>query len=361
VALLLIVGFGVVALSYHFKAMAVMPVMLGCIAFASRDRRARAARVVAMLLLAGAAVSAAGYWVGRMECPADPLIARAHGKENLLGQLAVGSSPAPVVAEKLLGNYRLHKYVDLAAPTVHPMSAWLAANRVSDTEMHGWQGGMAAIWGLALAAAALASALMARKAWTARHVPPETVLALLLFGVASAWCVSQLVRHVYEAGFVLPLVMLAIVLALASPHGSARLRQAVAVLALGTGPLMVLSVLLVASYYGPPLVAASQARGSLPDQPYSVPLYGWQGQQAQMMALARQCRLPDPAHAQGVMIDDATYFAYMQSRLPQHQLAIIPARLNGTIDDPIAYLRARFFGHSHALRGSARGSAAARA
>jgi hypothetical protein len=71
--------------------------------------------------------------------------------------------------------------------------------------------------------------------------------------------------------------------------------------------------------------------------------------------------LPDPAHAQGVMIDDATYFAYMQSRLPQHQLAIIPARLNGTIDDPIAYLRARFFGHSHALRGSARGSAAARA
>jgi hypothetical protein len=291
---LLIVGFGVVALSYHFKAMAVMPVMLGCIAFASRDRRARAARVVAMLLLAGAAVSAAGYWVGRMECPADPLIARAHGKENLLGQLAVGSSPAPVVAEKLLGNYRLHKYVDLAAPTVHPMSAWLAANRVSDTEMHGWQGGMAAIWGLALAAAALASALMARKAWTARHVPPETVLALLLFGVASAWCVSQLVRHVYEAGFVLPLVMLAIVLALASPHGSARLRQAVAVLALGTGPLMVLSVLLVASYYGPPLVAASQARGSLPDQPYSVPLYGWQGQQAQMMALARQCRCPIP-------------------------------------------------------------------
>jgi len=128
-------------------------------------------------------------------------------------------------------------------------------------------------------------------------VPPELLLSLLLFGVASAWCVSQVVRHVYEASFVLPLVMLAIVLALAAPHGSIRMRHGVAALALGIGPLALLSMLLVAGYYGPPMMEAAKARGILPLQPWSVPVFGYGGERAQMLGLARQCRLPEPAQA----------------------------------------------------------------
>jgi hypothetical protein len=146
---------------------------------------------------------------------------------------------------------------------------------------------------------------------------------------------------VYEASFVLPLVMLAIVLALAAPHGSIRMRHGVAALALGIGPLALLSMLLVAGYYGPPMMEAAKARGILPLQPWSVPVFGYGGERAQMLGLARQCRLPEPAQASHLLIDDMSYFAFMQSRLPQHHLAILVPRMAGSISDPLAYLRAR--------------------
>lgn len=336
-----ILALGVVALSYHFKGVGVMPVMVGCIAFASRGPRTIAPRAVAIALMLASSGVSAKYWVARMDCPADPVVSVAHAKENLIGQLAVGKSSPAAVLGKLVDNYRPHKYVDLAAPLVHPMSRWVVRDRVSDEEMHGWQGGMAAIWGISLGAAVLATLLMARRAWREKVIPPETVMALLLYGVASVWCVSQIIRHVYESTFVLPLVMLAIVLALAAPHGSQRLRQAVAVLALGIGPLALLSMALVASYYGPPMAAAASARGALPLQPYSVPVFGYEGERAQLQALAAQCHLPETRAARGLMLDDATYFAFMQSRLPDHQLAILSPRLRGSISDPIAYLRGR--------------------
>ena len=43
-----------------------------------------------------------------------------------------------------------------------------------------------------------------------------------------------------------------------------------------------------------------------------------------------------------------TYFAFMESRLPQHRLGVI-GLWRGTIDDPIAYLRSR--GSSGAILG----------
>ncbi len=338
---LAILALGVVAMSYHFKGVGVMPVMAGCILFASRGRRALAARGVTIALLLLASGISAKYWVARMDCPADPVVAAAHAKENLVGQLAVGQATPTAVLGKLIDNYRPHKYVDQVAPMPRPMSRWLVRDRVSNEEMHGWQGGMAAIWGLALGGAAIATLLMLWRAARERVMPPETVLALLLFGVASVWCVSQIIRHVYESSFVLPLVMLAIVLALSAPHGSHRMRQAVSVLALGIGPLTLLSMGLVASYYGPPLVEAASARGSLPLQPYSVPVFGFAGERVQMQALARQCGLPETRAAKGLMLDDISYFAFMESRLPDHQLAILSPRLRGSISDPIAYLRAR--------------------
>jgi len=79
----------------------------------------------------------------------------------------------------------------------------------------------------------------------------------------------------------------------------------------------------------------------VPGQHWSVPLYGYEGERARMMGVARQCHLPEPAQAGGVMLDDATYFAYMQSALPQHQLAILSPRLRGSISDPLAYLASR--------------------
>ena len=336
-----ILALGVIALSYHFKAVMLVPAFALSIVFASRGQRTLAARGVAIALLLLATGGAAKYWVARLECPADPIIAQQHAHENLLGQLAVGSTPPLVVAGKLIENYKPHKYIDMAAPVVHPMSQWLPAGRVSDDEMHGWQGGMAAIWALALAAAAVATGLMAWRAWRERMVPPETVLALALFGTMSVYCVSQVVRHVYEVSFVLPMGMLAIVLALSAPWRSDRLRQATAVLALAFGPLMLLSEMLVMGYYAPPLAEAAGTRDIVPHQAWSVPVFGYHRSYQDIAAAARACRLPFPRDAKAVLIDDVTYFAYMQSRLPEHELAILTPGKRGSISDPMAYLRER--------------------
>lgn len=40
------------------------------------------------------------------------------------------------------------------------------------------------------------------------------------------------------------------------------------------------------------------------------------------------------------MIDDVTYFAFIRSRLPQHQLGVIGG-WNGEIKDPVGYLKSR--------------------
>ncbi|HWU03971.1 MAG TPA: hypothetical protein VN222_14625, partial [Novosphingobium sp.] len=48
-----------------------------------------------------------------------------------------------------------------------------------------------------------------------------------------------------------------------------------------------------------------------------------------------------PDQASNLLIDDTTYFAFMESRLPQHQLAVLAPKLHGSISDPLAYLRSR--------------------
>ncbi|NBC35509.1 hypothetical protein GTZ99_02945 [Novosphingobium sp. FSY-8] len=340
---LAILALGIIALSYHFKAVLLIPAFAGAIMFASRGRRVMPIRVLAMVLLFAATAASWSYWTQRLACPNDPIIAAAHAKENLGGQMVSGDRSKLAILGDVIANYRPHKYVDMAAPTVKPMTFWLPHNRVSDEEMHGWQGGMAAIWALALALGAVSLLAGLWNAWRHRVLPPEPVLALLLYGGASVWMVSQLVRHAYESSFVLPLVMLSIVLGLAAPHNRPMLRQAGEVLSLAFAPLMALSLILVAGYYGTPLVQATRARGYIVanSQFWSVPLYGYGAVRDDLTALARQCHLPPPENASHVLIDDTTYFTYMRARLPQHHLAVTMGILSGTVQDPVAYLRAK--------------------
>ena len=58
------------------------------------------------------------------------------------------------------------------------------------------------------------------------------------------------------------------------------------------------------------------------------------------------CAIPEPERAQGVLLDEVTYFAYMESRLPHHRLGVFTQLngdplWNGEIDDPVAYLKSR--------------------
>jgi hypothetical protein len=170
------------------------------------------------------------YWSARLACPLDPLINREFNRQNLGAQIAnnatAGSGGLFNLVWSVLSNLRFDAYIDAAAPQVFPMSRWLVAGRVSADEMQGWRGGMTVIWALA-GAAGLTAALAALWQQGRRKVLAcDAAMALILLGVAAMWCASQFVRHDYEVSFELPLLILAIVMGLASPHGLDRLKRA---------------------------------------------------------------------------------------------------------------------------------------
>ncbi len=338
---LLILTLALVALSYHFKAVLVAPAFIACICFASRGRRSLAARGIAIALLLLATGSAAKYWVTRLECPNDPIVAKQHARQNLGGQMITGSVGTGEAVLRILGNYHLESYVNRAAPSVDPMSSWLPIGMVSNDETRGWRGGMTIIWALALIAGIASFVSGVRIAIRDRVIPPEPIIALMLFGGVSIWCVSQITRNAYEASFVLPLLMLAIVLSLSSPHGSGALRQWLSTLALAIGPLMLLSIVLVSGLYGPTLLEDATERDFLPMHPWSVPVFGYHQSYRDIAGVARDCHLPPTNQASNLLLDDITYFAFMRSQRPQHELAILSPQWRGSITDPIAYLRDR--------------------
>lgn len=353
---LAIAALAMVALSYHFKALVTMPVFATAILMASRGDRAHLPRAVALATVVAAALAALQYWSARMACPLDPLIGIQHRSQNigvdLVTDAAAGQDRDLAMSLwRLVGNLRFDIYINKAAPQVWPMSHWLVPGRVSWDEVHGWRGGMTVIWALAGACAAACAGIALWRHGRRRVLACDAAMALVLLAVAGLWSASQLIRNDYEAAFVLPLLVLAIVLGLASPHGAGWLKRFLPVVALALGPLMILSLVLVAGLYGPPMVDALSADASLPNQPWSVPLLARVRSERDILGAAGMCGLSPTGMsptgmsptglASNLMIDDVTYFTFMGSHAPQHYLGILPAHLRGSIEDPLAYLSHR--------------------
>jgi hypothetical protein len=224
------------------------------------------------------------------------------------------------------------------------MSRWLEPQRVSWDEVHGWRGGMTVIWGLAGASALVAAVVALWRQGQQRVLACDAAMALILLGVAAVWSASQLIRNDYEVGFELPLLVLAVVMGLASPHGLGWLKRFLPVVALALGPLMILSEVLIAGLYGPPMIEALSAQAYLPRQPYSVPLLARARSESDIVGAAGLCGLSPTHPASTLMLDNVTYFTFMRSLTPQHYLGVLPVRLRGSITDPLAYLAGRHSG-----------------
>lgn len=337
---LTVVVLATIALSYHLKALFLFPVFAAAIWLSARRMLPR---LTAGALLAAMGASGALYWIGRLRCPGDPVLNAFFAQHSAGVALAgiTGIGELPGILGSLLENIRLLDYAALAAPAVEPMAGWLAPGQVGMGGQRLWRLALDLVWLGALLTGLVCLAAAAARAWRTRTLPPALLLAGALAVTVLGWAATNLQRNVYEAGFVLPLMALAIVLACAAPRDGAlgdRLAGAMArTVALGAA----VSVTLVAMTYGPSLVRALSATGYvLPAQPHSVSLTGYSATHRDTLAAARLCGLPAPERARGLMIDDVTYPALMAARLPQHQLGVT-GLWRGTIRDPVGYLKSR--------------------
>jgi hypothetical protein len=326
-----------ITVSYHVKGLILFPIYIVCIFFASNGRKAVPARVAAATALVAMELSSALYWVHRLQCPGDKVLAAKYASHNL-GLTAVAGGHWVSQIGALIQNSNPTVYFMLAAPRSKPMSMWLEYDQLSLTSTWIWCYGLAIVWLTVVIAGLFCFFSAAPTVWKERRPDLKLLIAAGLFGTAMAWAATQVIRNDYDASFVLPLVMLACLMAVAAPPAGAPTRTEARKIAVPLGLFALVSPLLVAGIYGPSLARAFEARGYLSAQPHSVPVWGYQDQKRDIMAAARICHIPDKRRPRDLMIDDLTYYAFMKSYRPQHYLGVI-GLWKGGITDPIAYLK----------------------
>jgi hypothetical protein len=220
------------------------------------------------------------------------------------------------------------------------LSDWLAPNQIGRGLSLVWALGLVLAWG---ASALLGFVCLFRRGadgWRTGKLDARLTLSVVTLATVLAWSATQTIRNVYEASFVLPLVMVAVLLALPSLETGGRLPRLSRLLATIVGVCGLVSMAGVAVVFAPSLARANAQKGYIAEQPLSVPVFGYASLKADILAAGRKCGISDPARAHALMLDDLTYFTFMQSKLPQHRLGVLGI-WHGSITDPIAYLRSR--------------------
>lgn len=336
---LAILALGLVALSYHLKALFVLPLFLACLFFAARGARTAVPRLAAGTALIGASAWAAHYWIHRFGCPNAPHV-HADFVRNNAGAALVNASDwshiLPLIG-KALGNISLFEYLGMPAPREEPMSAWLPIHRIDHASSFAWFIVMMFAWAVTLLLSGDCLVADARRAWRERRLDARPVMAAMLVAASLGWSATQGMRNIYEASFVVPMIVLAVVLVLSTWDGNARLAGGIKVVSAGVGLLGMVSVALVAMLYGGSLVRETRERGYLQEQPYSISAFGYPALRRDILALARQCGITDPDTHRALLIDDVTYFPFMRSYMPEHRYGLF-SQVAG-LNDPMGYLR----------------------
>ncbi|MBS0255738.1 MAG: hypothetical protein JSS36_11155 [Proteobacteria bacterium] len=340
---LLILALAVIALSYHTKATVLMPAFALCLATCGQGQGTRWPRGVAVAALVALALTAAHYWATRFSCPGDPEMARNIASQNVGALLLKSGRPLVAIAALFL-NANLGRYFWLVAPAIKPMANWLPPGRLAFPAMAAWHAGLITAWSLTGLTTLAALATGTRQAWAARRWEPRLAMAGMLAVTVVAWGMAQTAKNVYDAGFVLPLIVLAALLALGGADRSGGWRgrgwrwqgRLAGALVLGAG----VSLPLVVWLYGPPLAAAVRLPGGvIADQALSIPAWHYPAVRADVLGAARQCGI-DPAlrRPKAPLVDENSYFALMGAYRPQFHLGVVGV-WHGGIKDPLAYLR----------------------
>lgn len=328
-----------IACSYHVKGVILLPVMLAALWCGIRGPVGAAARWLGATAVTIMALWAYSYWAHRLQCPDDPVLAALYARHNL-GLSALKDHTPVGLIEAVGNNLQIYYYLLAAAPTTDPMSFWLPDDQVTPGQVTIWGVLLCGAWG---ATAAPALVLLARGSWRLlRHRAGDWMMsmALCLVGATLAWCATQSVRNVYECAFVLPMLMLAIVLVLASAArenlwlaGTRRVAHALsAVLPLSLGA--------VAIDYGPALARAAAQSGYVEGQANSISVFGFDRVRRDVLGAARRCGIGAHGRPGNLLLDEASYLPLMQSAMPQFRIGVL-GPWGVSIDDVGDYLRSR--------------------
>ena len=168
-----------------------------------------------MLALVG---TAAAYWVGRFRCPGDPAFAAQLARENIAAVAAAGGNTGDLLLQALKGANPLN-YIALAIPTKTPMSNWIPADL--------FPGYVTSISGLFVLAGWFTAFVLIAVA-VSRHVKgagwrglgePRLLIAGAIVACVLVWGASQLIKNVYEAAHILPMLLLLVIVMYIRPQG----------------------------------------------------------------------------------------------------------------------------------------------
>jgi hypothetical protein len=338
VALILVLA--AIAMSYHLKGVLYSVVAATCLAVCARGRGTVLPRIAGCIALLALTASAALYWIGRFQCPGDPKLAAMLARENLAAVIAEDGSPVDLVLEAVRGANPFN-YVHLATPTAWPMSNWLPPEMFSGPQTAVVGVFLYLSWAIAFALTMLTLVGFFSRAGWRGLAEPRVLIACAIFGCVLVWGASQLNKNVYEASHVLPLLLVcfALIWSLPEPDYLDFGRIATAVpLGFVTAALISQAVVLGAS--AGPLLRAAQVPGYPQRQPFSVSLANYDAVRHNIRRAMALSGIRSDRPLRRLLVDDLTYLALQQYSLPLHRLGVL-STWNGSIDDPVKYLRSR--------------------
>ena len=329
-----------IALSYHLKGVLYAALALVCIAVCARGRATLAPRLAGMAALVALALGAAHYWVGRFRCPGDAKLAAILDRENVAALIARGGSLGHLLLRMAEGA-NPWRYVEQTLPFSRPMSSWIAPG-LFPAELPDVMGiALMALWAAIALVVALDLCWFLSRERLRALAEPRLMLALAILGCMLGWGASQFQLHVYEAGHVLPMLVIAVLLASALPLPRTGWRSlALPVLVAAAVPFALISQAFVLASTVPSLVKAARTPGYPAAQPFSVSISGYDGIRRDIARAMAASGMPQDRRLHRLLIDDVTYLALQHSSLPLHRLGVLSI-WNGGIKDPVAYLISR--------------------
>ena len=329
-----IVLLAALALAYHLKGVAYLPVFIACALLSSQGRVGRIARwgSAAALVVLGAV--AARYWIDRFQCPNDAMIAKMLAAYSL----AAGTLDADVLLRQAAAAINPLNYVGLIVPTAESEANWLPPVPLSRLAELFLAIAILCAWGagIALAAACLFRSVTSQRgeAFSMRLV----ALGVTIIAVLAVWSFTQLVRNFYEAALFLPMLVITMMLLMRSANLSEHHLRRIGRAATATAALALFSQITVAAIYLPSLWGSARQAGYIAAQPMSTSAFGFATLEKQIIRTGKMCGIDPARRLNALMIDDLTYLTYMRSYRPLHHQAVVSV-WNGEIGDSLTYLK----------------------